>query len=153
MERREAARVEEAYVEAEETPNSTFSNKVADINTLTEEVDRIEEVPSKETGADEVATRKEISELVKELKEANDKFSEAIRDCDDTSDKLNERVRAIDKDNEELKDRIMVKTMFYDSFRDEMGYKFGYDSGEEDEKNWQEILKKDKLKKKREEFL
>ena len=130
-----------------------FSDKDADINTAIEEVASVEEVPSKETGADEVATKKEISELVKELKEANDKFSEAIRDRDDTSDKLIERVRAIDKDNEELKDRILVKTMFYDSFRDEMRDNFGYDSDEEDEKNWQEILKKDKLKKKREEFL
>ena len=72
----------------------------------------------------EEAARKEISELVKELKEANDKFSEAIRDRDDTSDKLIERVRAIDKDNEELRDIIMVIIMFYDSFKDEMHVKF-----------------------------
>ena len=37
----------------------------------------------------------------------------------------------------------MVKTMFYDTFRDEMKEKFGYDSDEEAEKNWQEILEKD----------
>ena len=32
----------------------------------------------------------------------------------------------------------MVTTMFYDTFRDEMKDKFGYDSDEEAEKNWQE---------------
>ena len=37
----------------------------------------------------------------------------------------------------------MVKTMFYDTFRDEMKDKFGYDSDEEAEKHWQEQLKKD----------
>ena len=41
----------------------------------------------------------------------------------------------------------MVTQMFYDGFRDEMREKFGYDSDEEAEKNWQEILKKDELEK------
>ena len=41
----------------------------------------------------------------------------------------------------------MVKTMFYDTFRDEMKDKFGYDSDEEAEKNWQEILAKEQREK------
>ena len=65
-----------------------------------------------------VAARNKIFERVKEFQEANEKITEVIRVCDYTIDKSNE-------DNEELRDRIMVKTMFYDSFRDEMHEKFG----------------------------
>jgi hypothetical protein len=42
MERRKAARVEAADMEAEEAPNCTFSNKVANSDTENEKVDRIE---------------------------------------------------------------------------------------------------------------
>ena len=144
MERQKAAREEAANVEAEETPRSAIGN-VAD----TEEVVSVEDVSEKETGADEVASRKEISELVRELKEANDKFSEDIRIRDDTIEKLNEKVRSMTKENEELGFRIVEKTMFYDTFKDEMRDKFGYDSDEEAERNWQEILRKEKLEKKK----
>jgi hypothetical protein len=44
--------------------------------------------------------------------------------------------------NLELKNSIMMTRMFYDGFRDEMRNKLCYDSDEEAEKNWQEILKK-----------
>ena len=35
--------------------------------------------------------------------------------------------------------------MFYDGFRDEMREKFGYDSDEDAEEHWQELLRKEKL--------
>ena len=37
--------------------------------------------------------------------------------------------------------------MFYKGFRDEMRDRFGYDSDEDAERNWQEILKKDQQEK------
>ena len=78
------------------------------------------------------------------MKERN----EDIRIQNDTIEKLKDEIRNLAKENLELKDRIMVTTMFYDTFRDEMKDKFGYDSDEEAEKNWQEILKKDQTERK-----
>ena len=41
----------------------------------------------------------------------------------------------------------MVTQMFYNGFRDEMRERFGYDSDEDAEQHYQELLKKDQMEK------
>ena len=81
------------------------------------------------------------------MKERNDYLNKEINICDEAIEKLNEKVKNLEEENLELKDKIMVTTMFYDTFKDEMKDGFGYDSDEEAEQNWQEILKKEQLEK------
>ena len=60
---------------------------------------------------------------------------------------MKEKVVNLTKENVELNERILVTQMFYDGFRDEMRNKFGYDSDEDAEEHYQELLKKDQLEK------
>ena len=99
------------------------------------------------SGAEIASARSKISSLTTQLKEADQKFNEQIRFRDDTIEDLNNKIREASEENEGLKLSISAKTMFYDLFKDEMKDKFGYDSDEEAERNWQEHLEKEKLEK------
>ena len=111
---------------------------VEHINSATEEVTVVDEVTPEQAAAEEV------DDL---LKETNETLNKDIIIRDNTIEELNDKLRNLSNENLELKNSIMVTQMFYDGFRDEMREKFGYDSDEEAEKNWQEILKKDELEK------
>ena len=64
-------------------------------------------------------------------------------DIDEKIEALEEKIKSIEKENIVLQERIVVKTMFYDTFKDEMREKFGYDSDEEAERNWREVLERE----------
>ena len=80
-----------------------------------------------------------------EESDVSERFNDIIKNRDETIEELKEKVANLTRDNLELKERVMVTQMFYDGFRDEMRNKFGYDSGEDAEEHWQELLKKDQL--------
>ena len=148
-ERRKAARSETAIetvdMVAEEATNSIDeeTNENSNINSATEEV----QDSSDKVVTEEEATSGKVSESVEKLKERNDDLNKDIKICDDSIEQLKEKVKNLEEENLELKNKIMVTTMFYDMFKDEMKDRFGYDSDEEAEQNWQEILKKEQLEK------
>ena len=123
-----------ATVIAEEA-TSKDTNENDEINSATEQVTIAEEHATIE----EVAASNTIGE--------SGRFNEDLKIRDDTIEELNEKVRNLSKENIELNDRIMVTQMFYDGFRDEMRDRFGYDSDEDAEEHYQELLKKDTLEK------
>jgi predicted RNase H-like nuclease (RuvC/YqgF family) len=148
VERRKAARREPATafdtvdLVSEEATGSNFENGNVENNSATEEAAYVE----KDSTEMLVDTNNNISLLklrVDQLNETNEKLSENIKMYDDTLEQLNDKLMKLAKENLVLKDKVLVTTMFYDTFRDEMKDKFGYDS----EKNWQEILKKEQLEK------
>ena len=141
-ERRKAAQSEPAVtfetvdLVAEEATHTNSHHKNEDVNSATEEVATVDEDSPVQTAAEEE---------VNLLKETNEKLNNAIVVREDTIEELNDKLKKLSDENLELKQSVMVTQMFYDGFRDEMKEKFGYDSDEEAEKNWQEILKKDEL--------
>ena len=70
---------------------------------------------------------------------ASNTIGEVIEIHDNTIAELKEKVGNLSKENLELNERIMVTQMFYDGFRDDMREKFGYDSDEDDERNYQAL--------------
>ena len=123
-----------AKVVAEEA-TSKDTNENDEINSATEQV----------TIAEEHATIEEVA-AINTIGESG-RLNEDLKIHDVTIEELNEKVRNLTKENIELNDRNMVTQMFYDGFRDEMRDRFGYDSDEDAEEHYQELLKKDLLEK------
>jgi hypothetical protein len=121
----EAAENANEKVENDESESGEIATDVVEhINNATDEVTVVDEAMSEQAAA--------AGDII-------------IRDK--TIEELNEKLRNLSSENLELKNSIMVTQMFYDGFRDERREKFGYDSDEEAEKNWQEVLKRDELEK------
>ena len=118
---------------AEEASNSDSSNAKVNINSATGEVTVDDEETPEQAAAEDA---------VELLEEKNEKLNKDIATIDNTIEELNVKLKNVYEENQELKQSFMVTRMNYDGFRDEMKEKFGYDSDEEAEKNWQEILKK-----------
>ena len=84
---------------------------------------------------------RKLSEIVDRLTESLNNLTKEKSDCEDKIECLTKKIDDCEKENEELKDTIMAKTMFYDTFKDEMKDRFGYDSDEEAEACYQQLIK------------
>ena len=155
QERRQEARHQAEMHAADQVSQANTAEKAAEGSEVRE--DFIEKV---QTAAEEVAVeddlnsgaeiesaRIKISSLIAQLNEADQKFNEKVRVSNITIEELNDKIKKASKENQELQNSISAKTTFHELFRDEMKDKFGYDSDEEAERNWQEHLERDKLDK------
>ena len=77
----------------------------------------------------------------------NENIIEELKLRNETIVELAEKVKTMTGEILELEDRLMVKTTFYDIFKDEMKDRYGYDSDEEAEQNYQEMLERDRVEK------
>ena len=139
QERRQEARHQAEMHAADQVSQTNIAEKAAEGS---EDVAFEDDLNS---GAEIESARIKISSLIAQLNEADQKSNEKVRLCNITIEELNDKIKEASKENQELRNSISAKTTFHELFRDEMKDKFGYDSDEEAERNWQEHLEREKL--------
>ena len=113
-------------VAKENEPESVPNNQEAE-KAMRESLKKLEE---------QVADLEKENESLKQTKKAENVLSESLK-------KLEEKVFDLENEKEYLKQKIVERTMFYDTLKSDMKERFGYDSDEEAEIYYQNLLKED----------